>query len=62
MFFCKKRRAPDYSSSNKQFDFYGYSACIDGWNIDGYRRCMKRRDPTKNASHRGTHWEVRRYQ
>ena len=27
--------APDYSSSTKQFDFYGYSACIDGWNIDG---------------------------
>lgn len=35
MFFCKKGKAPDYSSSNKQFDFYGYSACIDGWNIDG---------------------------
>lgn len=28
-------RAPNYSSSNLQFDFYGYSAAIDGWNIDG---------------------------
>ena len=27
--------APDYSSSTLQYDFYGYSACIDGWNIDG---------------------------
>ena len=27
--------APDYSDSNLQYDFYGYSACIDGWNIDG---------------------------
>ena len=38
MFFQKKGTAPvapDYSASNKQFDFYGYSACIDGWNIDG---------------------------
>ena len=38
MFFCKKRTPPvppDYSASNKQFDFYGYSALIDGWNIDG---------------------------
>lgn len=38
MCFCKKRTAPvppDYSASTKQFDFYGYSACIDGWNIDG---------------------------
>lgn len=26
---------PDYSDSNLQFDFYGYSALIDGWNIDG---------------------------
>ena len=26
---------PDYSDSTKQFDFYGYSALIDGWNIDG---------------------------
>lgn len=29
------KRAPDYSSSTLQFDFYGYSAAIDGWNIDG---------------------------
>ncbi|MBQ8230123.1 MAG: hypothetical protein IJZ32_05465 [Clostridia bacterium] len=38
MFFCKKGTiptAPDYSESNKQFDFYAYSALIDGWNIDG---------------------------
>ena len=27
--------APDYSSSTLQYDFYGYSSCIDGWNIDG---------------------------
>ena len=27
--------APDYSASTLQYDFYGYSACIDGWNIDG---------------------------
>ena len=27
--------APDYSDSTLQYDFYGYSACIDGWNIDG---------------------------
>ncbi len=27
--------APDYSDSTLQFDFYGYSAAIDGWNIDG---------------------------
>ena len=27
--------APDYSESTLQYDFYGYSACIDGWNIDG---------------------------
>lgn len=27
--------APDYSSSTLQYDFYGYSAAIDGWNIDG---------------------------
>lgn len=26
---------PDYSSSTLQYDFYGYSAAIDGWNIDG---------------------------
>lgn len=26
---------PDYSASTKQFDFYGYSALINGWNIDG---------------------------
>ena len=26
---------PDYSASTLQYDFYGYSACIDGWNIDG---------------------------
>lgn len=26
---------PNYSASTKQFDFYGYSALIDGWNIDG---------------------------
>ena len=26
---------PDYSSSTLQYDFYGYSACIDRWNIDG---------------------------
>ncbi len=37
---CGKKEAkipdgPDYSDSTKQFDFYGYSACIDGWNIDG---------------------------
>ena len=39
MCFCKKERKiptpPDYSASNKQFDFYGYSALINGWNIDG---------------------------
>lgn len=29
------KKAPDYSSSTLQFDFYGYSAAIDGWNIDG---------------------------
>ncbi len=28
-------KAPDYSSSKLKFDFYGYSALIDGWNIDG---------------------------
>ena len=27
--------APDYSASTLQFDFYGYSALINGWNIDG---------------------------
>ncbi|MBQ8429367.1 MAG: hypothetical protein IJX30_04665 [Clostridia bacterium] len=27
--------APDYSASTLQFDFYGYSSAIDGWNIDG---------------------------
>lgn len=27
--------APDYSNSSLQYDFYGYSACIDGWTIDG---------------------------
>ena len=27
--------APDYSASSLQYDFYGYSACIDGWTIDG---------------------------
>lgn len=37
---CGKKEAkipegPDYSASTKQFDFYGYSALIDGWNIDG---------------------------
>lgn len=26
---------PDYSDSTKQFEFYGYSSVIDGWNIDG---------------------------
>lgn len=33
--FSKIPEGPDYSSSNLQFDFYGYSALIDGWNIDG---------------------------
>ena len=38
---CSKKKeekipnGPDYSASTKQFDFYGYSALIDGWNIDG---------------------------
>lgn len=27
--------APDYSDSNLQYDFYGYSSLIDSWNIDG---------------------------
>ncbi len=39
MFFWKKaEKVPaklDYSASTKQFDFYGYSALINGWNIDG---------------------------
>lgn len=26
---------PSYADSKLQFDFYGYSAAIDGWNIDG---------------------------
>ena len=26
---------PNYSDSKLQFDFYGYSSLIDGWNIDG---------------------------
>lgn len=29
------KEAPDYSSSTLQYNFYGYSAAIDGWNIDG---------------------------
>lgn len=33
--FEKTPPAPDYSDSTLQFDFYGYSAAIDGWNIDG---------------------------
>ena len=32
---------PDYSASTKQFDFYGYSALIDGWNIDGVQYTPK---------------------
>ena len=33
---CKKEPdAPDYSGPNLQYDFYGYSALIDSWNIDG---------------------------
>ncbi len=28
-------KAPDYSDSGLQFDFYGYSSAINGWNIDG---------------------------
>ena len=33
---CKKApEAPDYSGSTLQYDFYGYSALIDSWNIDG---------------------------
>ena len=39
MCFRKKEKnlpaPPDYSASNKQFEFYAYSALIDGWNIDG---------------------------
>ncbi len=39
MCFWKKEKnlpaPPDYSASNKQFEFYAYSALIDGWNIDG---------------------------
>ena len=39
MFFWNKmKKVPanlDYSSSDKKFDFYGYSALINGWNIDG---------------------------
>ena len=27
--------APDYSASTLQYNFYGYSSAIDGWNIDG---------------------------
>lgn len=27
--------SPDYSASTLQYDFYGYSALIDSWNIDG---------------------------
>ncbi len=30
-----KSKAPDYSDSKLQFDFYGYSSLIDHWNIDG---------------------------
>ena len=33
--FEKTPPAPDYSDSTLQYDFYGYSAAIDGWNIDG---------------------------
>lgn len=29
--------APDYSDSKLQYDFYGYSAAIDGWTIDGVK-------------------------
>ncbi len=32
---CVNKKAPDYSSSNLQYNFYAYSAAIDGWNIDG---------------------------
>ena len=32
---CGNKKAPDYSSSNLQYNFYAYSAAIDGWNIDG---------------------------
>lgn len=32
---AKIPEGPDYSASTLQYDFYGYSACIDGWNIDG---------------------------
>ena len=31
----KTPEAPDYSDSKLQYDFYGYSALIDSWNIDG---------------------------
>ena len=33
--FEKIPEGPDYSDSSLQFDFYGYSSLIDGWNIDG---------------------------
>ena len=33
--FEKTPPEPDYSSSTLQYDFYGYSSAIDGWNIDG---------------------------
>ena len=29
------KKAPDYSDSTLQYDFYGYSSAIDGWTIDG---------------------------
>ncbi len=32
---AKYNNAPDYSDSTLQYDFYGYSSLIDGWNIDG---------------------------
>lgn len=32
---CSQKVAPDYSDSTLQYDFYGYSSLIDGWNIDG---------------------------
>ena len=34
---CNQKKAPDYSDSSLQYDFYGYSALIDGWNIDGVK-------------------------
>ena len=30
-----EKKAPDYSFSTLQYEFYGYSSLIDGWNIDG---------------------------